>query len=74
MKTAMQKAINDLRQAPLEMVSQKAISEWLEACFLEKEKEQIIEANTASIDNERLTSGEIHRIGERYYNQTFNEL
>ena len=42
MKTAMQEAIDDLRKHNLEMSTQKSIADWLEACFLSKEKEQLI--------------------------------
>ena len=41
---------------------------------LEKEKNIIIQANTDSIDNERLTSSEIYSIGEKYYNDNFKQV
>jgi hypothetical protein len=47
-KTAMQEAIDILMFKPMDMVSQKAIAGWLEACYLEKEKQEIIDASPVS--------------------------
>jgi hypothetical protein len=51
-KTAMKQAIEDLMKSPLDLCSQKSIAEWLEACYLEKEMEQLKDCWDAAVDYE----------------------
>jgi hypothetical protein len=66
-KTAMCQAIKKLEEEPLEMVSQKAIAEWLKDCYVDIERQQIIDAwNSAG-------GGDDHHIGEDYYTQKYTQ-
>jgi hypothetical protein len=43
MKTVLQEIISDLRtRKPMELSTQQSIADWLEACYLEKEKDHLI--------------------------------
>jgi hypothetical protein len=65
MKTAMQEAIDYLIEFNLE-----ASAIILEDKFLEKEKEQIIDAYKSGV---KLIAGDIDDASNYYYNQTYNQ-
>jgi hypothetical protein len=65
MKTAMQEAIDYLIEFNLE-----ASAIILEDKFLEKEKEQIIDAYKSGV---KLIAGDIEDASNYYYNQTYNQ-
>jgi hypothetical protein len=74
MKTAMQELIEWINQYQGQMISADQVV--LKAHkYLEKEKEQIIEAYEDGKENERESILNIYkyRIAEFYYNQTYNQ-
>lgn len=64
--TVIQEIIKELEKKPDEMVSQKSIAEWLQACYLQKEKEHLIGmcsigSRNAGIDPESVYSTKYER-------------
>jgi hypothetical protein len=75
MKTAMQEAIELVKKYDNREIPFNVMLFNLEL-LLEKEKEQIIEAHKSGwIDCQQhiMTIGETSRLGEDYYNQTYNQ-
>jgi hypothetical protein len=72
MKTVMQKLVDTMNE------DQVSFTEWFQDNYkllIEDEKEQIINAYEDGKENQRISITNIYnyRIGEFYYNQTFNK-
>lgn len=72
MKTAMQELVDIMNQ------DQVSFTEWFQDNYqilIEKEKEQIIEAYEDGKQNgmDSITNIHMYIIGEKYYNQTYNQ-
>ena len=66
-QTAIWQAIKKLEETPTEMNSNKAIAGWLQACYLDLEREQIEKAyNDGWVSN-------VHESSEQYFTTTYKQ-
>ena len=70
MKTAVQELVEEMEQSPLMFAPALALIK--EKNFLEKEKEQIIDANIAGMEFIPVDPNRYQEDAEEYYNETFN--
>ena len=70
MKTAVQELVEEMEQSPLMFAP--AIALIKEKNFLEKEKEQIMNANIAGMEFIAVDPNRHQEDAEQYYNETFN--
>jgi hypothetical protein len=70
MKTAVQELVEEMEQSPLMFAPALALIK--EKNFLEKEKEQIMDAWENGWENDSVRDDEVESAATKYYNETFN--